>query len=105
MREFHAWIGLTDATDEGNRGVIEREAAKITTLLGDADWHDAAFDLKSLNGQYFLTVTGYVNRRREEGDLLDLLLATISRRLPGSWGLVYERDDEMPATFPVPLGE
>lgn len=37
-----------------------------------------------------------MNRRREEGDRLDLFLAVIARRLPGSYGLIYERDDEMP---------
>jgi hypothetical protein len=37
-----------------------------------------------------------MNRCREEGDRLDLFLSIIARRLPGSWGLVYERDDEMP---------
>jgi hypothetical protein len=31
-----------------------------------------------------------------EGDRLELFLAIIGRRLPGSFGLIYERDDEMP---------
>jgi Immunity protein 7 len=44
-----------------------------------------------------LSICGTVNhRRREEGGRLDLFLAIIARKFPGSWGLIYERDDEMP---------
>ena len=64
------------------------------TIIAEKSWHDATFDLNNLNGQHFLTMTGFVNRRREEGDLLELLLSIVSRRLPGAWGLIYERDDE-----------
>ena len=27
---------------------------------------------------------------------MELLLSTVAERLPGSWGIVYQRDDEMP---------
>jgi hypothetical protein len=54
------------------------------------------FDVRGLNGGYFFTATGFINCRREEGDRLELFLAIIARRQPGSFGLIYERDDEMP---------
>ncbi len=96
MHEFHAWIGLSESTEESDHGALQRVVDELRDLVVDSTWHDAVFDLRNLNGQYFLTANGFVNRRREEGERLDLFLAIISRKLPGSWGLIYERDDEMP---------
>jgi hypothetical protein len=52
--------------------------------------------LLPLNGQWFLTVTVFANRRRDEGAFVDYVIGFLRARLPGSWGLLYERDDEMP---------
>jgi hypothetical protein len=41
-----------------------------------------------------LTVTANVNRRRAEAEYIEELLQFISEQLPGSWGLLHERDDE-----------
>ena len=96
MHEFHAWIGLSESTEESDLGGLQDVVSELQELTGDSKWHDAVFEVRNLNGQYFLTADGMVNRRREEGERLDLFLAIIARKLPGSWGLIYERDDEMP---------
>jgi hypothetical protein len=96
MHEFHAWVGLSESTEESDLGGLQGVVDELQELVADSDWHDAVFELRNLNGQYFLTADGMVNRRRSEGERLDLFLDIIARRLPGSWGLVYERDDEMP---------
>ena len=96
MHEFHAWIGLAESAEESDLGGLAEAVGELEELAADSKWHDAVFEVRNLNGQYFLRADGMVNRRREEGDRLDLFLAVIARRLPGSWGLVYERDDEMP---------
>ncbi len=96
MHEFHAWIGLAESTEEVDAGQLQEKVAELQDLVADSSWHDAVFELRALNEQYFLNVTGFVNRQRQEGERLDLFLAIIARRLPGSWGLIYDRDDEMP---------
>ena len=96
MHEFHAWIGLSESTAESDEGQLEEKVAELQDLVADSGWHDAVFEVKNLNGKYFLSANGFVNRRREEGDRLDLFLAIVARRLPGSYGLIYDRDDEMP---------
>ena len=96
MHEFHAWIGLAESAEEVDAGQLQEKVAELQELVADSNWHDAVFELRALNEQYFLNVTGFVNRQRQEGDRLDLFLAIIARRLPGSWGLIYDRDDEMP---------
>ncbi len=99
MHEFHAWIGLGESAFESDEGQLEEKVAELKELAADSVWHDAVFAVHSLNGGHFFTATGFINRRRSEGERLDLFLATIARRLPGSYGLVYERDDEMPEPY------
>lgn len=94
MHEFHAWIGLAQSTYEDDDHLLEVAIGEVRELVSRSRWHDAAFEVVNLNGQHFFTATGLVNRRRAEGHRLDEILALIARLLPGSWGMVYERDDE-----------
>ena len=75
---------------------MQRSMDKLRDLVEGVAWHDAVFEINNLNGQYFFRADGMVNRRRAEGKHLDDILTMIAHELPGSWGLVYERDDEMP---------
>jgi hypothetical protein len=99
MHEFHAWIELNESAQESDLGQLEDKVTELHELVADSRWHDAVFEIRSLNGGHFFTATGLINRRRAEGERLDLFLDVIARRLPGSHGLVYERDDEMPAPY------
>jgi hypothetical protein len=94
--EFHGWFGLAESTEEADTGGLAELVRELRTLLGGPTWPTAAADIRLLNGQYFLSVVGFVNRRRGEAGDLDDLLNFLARRLPGSWGMLYERDDEMP---------
>jgi immunity protein 7 of polymorphic toxin system len=96
MHEFHAWIGLSESPEENDLGGLQQIVDELQRLVAASNWPDAVFELRSLNGQNFLIATGMVNRRRAEGEQLDLLISVVTRKLPGSWGLIYERDDEMP---------
>jgi len=96
MHEFHAWIGLSESPREADLGGLRDAVRELRELAAGSRWHDAVFEVRNLNGQYFVTADAMVNRRRQEGERLDLFLAIIARRLPGSWGLIYDRDDEMP---------
>jgi Immunity protein 7 len=46
------------------------------------------------NGEHFLTVTGYTNHPGVLGGELHILLQMVGERLPETWGLLYELDDE-----------
>ena len=96
MHEFHIWTGLAQSPDEDNEDLLNAGVDELRNLIAESTWHDAVFEVRSLNGGYFFTATGLINRRRAEGARLDELLSLIANRLPGSWGMVYERDDEMP---------
>jgi hypothetical protein len=101
MHEFHTWIHLAQSPYEDDRELLEVGVAVVADLIATADWPTAHFDLRSLNGAYVVTATGRANRIRDEGAFLDELLDLIGRELPGSYGLVYERADEIPDGFRV----
>jgi hypothetical protein len=96
MYEFHAWVGLSDSTVESDHDRIESVVAQLIELIGDPGWSAASFAVPQFNGQYFFVANGSVNRRRDEAALQEELLAMLVASLPGSWGLVHERDDAMP---------
>ncbi len=71
-------------------------ASELKELAGRDSWPGAVFRVELLYGQYFLTMDGLINRRRTESERMEDLLAFVVDRLPGSWGIVYDRDDAMP---------
>lgn len=98
VHEFHAWVGLDESlTGEDDPVDLDATIAEMQELVEDFKWHDATFDVINLNGQHFFRADGYVNRWRDEGQRLEEFLDIIIRKLPGAWGLIYERDDEMPS--------
>ncbi len=66
MHEFHAWIGLSESTEESDLGGLQDAVVELQELAADSKWHDAIFEVRNLNGQYFVTAEGMVNRRRED---------------------------------------
>lgn len=97
MYEVHGWFGLAESpaeVDTGGLGSILRELAQLLEELADPNM---VAELRYLNGLPFVTLTGYRNRPRSDAASVEDLLRFISGRLPGSWGLLYERDDEATA--------
>ncbi|WP_406632877.1 Imm7 family immunity protein [Amycolatopsis sp. WGS_07] len=96
MYEFHGWFALEESPAE-----VEFGEEKFGELIEDVrervaaiDWMSGEARLKVFNGRFVLTVHGMPNRRRDEEQELTELLEYVARRLPGSHGLLYERDDE-----------
>jgi hypothetical protein len=95
--EAHGWVGLAESPGEGDEGSLEGKVNEISDLVRRHRWPTTvAVSVHALNGQYWIALTVFVNRRREEAAWIDDLLELVGQRLPGSWGLLYERDDEMP---------
>jgi hypothetical protein len=97
MYEFHGWCGLAETTEEADTGHLQQRIEELQGFLQPLKWPTSMVELVQLNGEYFLTITGLANRRRQEGAQIDRLLTFISRHIEGSWGLLYERDDAMSA--------
>ena len=97
MYEAHGWFGLAETPSEADEGALLGKVHEIDDVIREQRWPTTvAASLHALNGQYWLVLTVFANRRREEVVWVDDLLDLVSQRLPGSWGILYERDDEMP---------
>ncbi len=99
MYEAHAWCGLAETPEDVDDGGLMAAIAEIEARLTALSSPAMSVELRRLNGQWFLTATCCANRRRGEAAALDDLLAFVATRLPGSWGLAYDRDDEMPEPY------
>jgi hypothetical protein len=50
MHEFHAWVGLAQSTDEDDDVEVAEAVRDLQARLDDAEFHDAHFGIKELNG-------------------------------------------------------
>jgi hypothetical protein len=94
MYEFHAWFGLAETTSEADVGGLARAIEDMRPILGWFVLPQSMAEVRTLNGEYFVWVNGLQNRPREQEGALDDLLSFLAKRLPGSWGLVYDRSDD-----------
>lgn len=94
MYEFHGWFGLAETTSEADGGGLTRAVSELTPIMARFVPPQSVAEVRALNGQYFLWVNGQVNRPRDEAAAVDDLLAYLAVHLPGSWGLVYDRNDD-----------
>ena len=94
MYEFHGWVALSDSTYESDFEVVAAGVAELGTLLEGFPSPLVAARIEPRNGQYFLSLEGLTNHKGRVAALLDEVLAYVCERLPGSYGLVYVRDDE-----------
>jgi len=96
MYEFHGWFGLSESPEESDTGTLTEGVEELTARVRQLDWTTAAAFVRGFNGEYFLNVDGLVNRLRDEADELLELLSYVGSRFPGSYGVLYERADDMP---------
>jgi hypothetical protein len=94
MYEFHGWFGLAETTSEADAGGLVGALDDLRPLLGWFTPPQSLAEVRALNGQYFLWVNGLLNRPRDEEGAVDDVLSFLAKRLPGSWGLVYDRSDD-----------
>jgi len=97
--EFHGWFGLQEAAhfvDEESRWneKIDGIKARVATLGWGIGEHNLLAEVRLMNGEAFLHMAGNKNHRGVIGQELAGLLTYVAREAPGSYGLLYWRDDE-----------
>ncbi|MBP2323274.1 hypothetical protein JOF56_003659 [Kibdelosporangium banguiense] len=99
MYQFHGWFQLRDTVEDTFDGTpLEDGVDGLRTVVAEFDGSlNAVAEIQALNGEYYLWINGSTNRRRFPGEAatVDDVLAFLAEHLPGSYGLMYERDDEM----------
>ena len=96
MYQFNGWFELCERTDGEDEDVTLLPAlAGLAALVDRLRWPTGNADMVSYNWCHYLRLTGVAQRHRgSEADDIDSLLSFISVKLPGSYGLLYERSDE-----------
>ncbi|WP_230415425.1 Imm7 family immunity protein [Micromonospora tarapacensis] len=95
--EFHGWFRLSETTEESDAGQLDANIDELNELVAGLEFPtNVSAKVTVLNGEYYLFLHGVANRRRDEAVGMRQVLQFVARRLPGSYGLLYEKDEEMP---------
>ena len=96
MYTYHIWIVLSESTEESDCGSLEKESADLQQLVQQSLNCKPANCIQNVNYSKVFQCSGSANHRGEDHNTLMTVLRHIARTLPGSYGLVYWRDDEDP---------
>lgn len=89
MFEFHGWFCIQDSTIESDFEQLRYGIGKIRSYLDQQNWGTALVDLRSLNGNSYLTLCGCTNRPTNHFELFDGLFKCFQEYAPGTYGLLY----------------
>lgn len=103
MYEFHGWATIRESANEiGEDGeyrnqIVEKLQRKIT----DLDWPSGAIDLRWVNGEPHFFTSGCRNHKDSVVDDLFQLYEYMAEIAPGSYGILYVRNDDFENDFKV----
>lgn len=92
MFEYHGWITIYESAgdDDGDPlALVERIRRRVDEVAGPY-----LLDLRFVNGVPSLHLAGFPNHRGLHGGDVEALFAAVGALAPGSYGLLYVRDDE-----------
>ena len=98
MFEYHGWISFVyspyevEDEDERLKEVINYAENFIERVLNERHIHE----LKVINAQYMASFAGYANHRSPDVEAVIEFFEEIGKKAPGSYGLLYVSDDEVP---------
>lgn len=96
MFEFHGWITIRDtyscAMEEDEK--FDLIINKIKNEIDSFGWCNGFHDIRIVNGEYQLIISGYLNHKSAEVNELFDIYNEIAKIAVGSYGILYVRDDE-----------
>lgn len=93
MYEYHGWVTLREAPYFVEDGKINKIAQQISNYIEELNIDLGISNVHSINGEFFLLISGFNNHSDIHSTILQLY-KFIARVSPGSYGLLYTRDDE-----------
>ncbi|MEO6700339.1 MAG: Imm7 family immunity protein, partial [Jatrophihabitantaceae bacterium] len=99
MFERHGWISLSDSPDDPEPSIIDERVRRLKLRASEIEGNhwSVSIDIVVLNGGWAILLFAYPNRRGQEIIWMDDFVDYSLDLLPGSWGLIYDRDDGLPA--------
>lgn len=99
MYQIHGWFHLAlSSYGEDDEQLLDTRVKALRQWIEseENEWANMPVTLRILNGHWFLSIDGLVNHMTVLGAQVGDLVARVAALLPGSYGLLYERSDEMP---------
>ncbi|HET9958476.1 MAG TPA: Imm7 family immunity protein [Polyangiaceae bacterium] len=96
MYSYHLWIVLAESTQENDIGGLQDKINGLRTLLAESLDTRPEHPIIKVNCDWLFQCSVSHNHKGDAQERLESVLRWITRRLPGSYGLVYYRDDEDP---------
>lgn len=97
MFEYHAWVTVQSSPGDETDGELKDAfdaAEREVAVLRDGT---TEVSLRWVNGMGHLHLSGFLNHRSGEGQQVIDVFERVGRAAPGSYGILYVRDDEDPA--------
>lgn len=94
MYEFHGWAAIHETTKEVDAGNLDLIIKRVQNFVSGFHWSNGLFKIYPANGIYYLSVGGLLNRKTNETENLINVYYFLAKEAPGSYGLLYIRDDE-----------
>jgi hypothetical protein len=94
MYGYHLWIVLSESTQESDVGTLAQKIQALRVLVSEELASLSAEPICQVNCDWVFQCSVSRNHKGGEHERLQRILAWIVDRLPGSYGLVYVRDDE-----------
>jgi hypothetical protein len=96
MFEFHGWATIRESARDTDAGRLSAIIERINRRISEYSWHSGVLGLHVINGAYQLVTTGFTNHRDTRAAEITALYSEIAQIAPGSYGLLYMRNDEDP---------
>jgi hypothetical protein len=94
MFEYHAWITIHSSPgeeeDDAAKGAFDAAVREVSPLQGGT----TEVNLRWVNGTAQLHMSGFLNHRSGEGQEAIDTFERVAKAAPGSYGILYIRDDE-----------
>lgn len=94
MYEFHGWATIHESIVEADAGRLDSIVNGLKDYISNLHWNSGLLNVYAVNGEYHLSLGGFLNRKTVEAKEIIKLYLLIADRAPGSYGLLYTRDDE-----------
>jgi hypothetical protein len=99
MIEYHGWLTLRESPSEIDERGLRAIYEGLKQKLSDSAFFSVVIDLKYINGNCQLWISGNANHRSQEFEDVLALLEEIASKATGTYGLLYLWDDEDPQHY------
>jgi hypothetical protein len=96
MFEYHGWLVVQTSAYDEEVADLDQAKARVEYEIANLEQGTGLTNLQWVNGQAQLHIAGFKNHRGAHGDLVIDTFTRIGEIAPGSYGLLYFRDDEQP---------